>query len=148
MLAKTDTKNYRQAGEKGNAQGERGWRLKPITTRYAYDILNELVAVTDAQGNTTTVTYDDYGRRVAIDNPDTGKTQWWYDDAGNMIAKQTANLHKKNQYIRYSYCYHQLKMIDNSKNYVMNQNNSLFNIIKEASDDQINHKTNKKEIFD
>jgi YD repeat-containing protein len=73
----------------------------------------------DAQGNTTTVTYDDYGRRVAIDNPDTGKTQWWYDDAGNMIARQTANLQKKHQYIRYSYRYHQLKMIDNSKNDVV-----------------------------
>jgi len=84
-----------------------------ITTTYQYDVLNQLIAVVDADGNTTSITYDSMGRRIAIDNPDTGKTEYAYDDSGNLIAKQTANLKKKSQWIRYGYHFHQLKMVDN-----------------------------------
>jgi len=84
-----------------------------ITTIYQYDVLNQLIAVVDADGNTTSITYDSMGRRIAIDNPDAGKTEYAYDDSGNLIAKQTANLKKKSQWIRYGYHFHQLKMVDN-----------------------------------
>ncbi|MEJ5362044.1 MAG: toxin TcdB middle/N-terminal domain-containing protein [Spirochaetota bacterium] len=84
-----------------------------ITTTYTYDVLNQLVRVIDAHGNTTSITYDTWGRRTAIDNPDTGKTEFVYDDAGNLIAKQTANLRQKGQWIRYVYHFKQLKKVDN-----------------------------------
>ena len=60
------------------------------TTAYAYDILDNLVAVTDPNANTTTYQYDDFHRLQRQDSPVTGTTTYRYDPAGNLIATADA----------------------------------------------------------
>lgn len=89
------------------------------TTRYQYDILANLVKVTDQAGNLTTMRYDSLGRKVAMSDPDMGKcgdlatlnpsatypwypTPCWnykYDAAGNLERQTDA----KNQHLWFRY---------------------------------------------
>ena len=85
---------------------------KTLTTRYEYDPLHQLVAVTDAKGNKTRLEYDTLGRNVVLDNPDLGRTEYRYDRAGNLGAKITANLAARGQQIRYHYTTGRLDRID------------------------------------
>jgi YD repeat-containing protein len=98
---------------RGNIVAVTEYADEQVATNYRYDALNQITSVIDAKGNVTTIGYDALGRRISIDNPDAGRTEFWYDDAGNLIGKQTAKHRAKNQYIRYTYHFHQLKMIDN-----------------------------------
>lgn len=85
---------------------------KTLTTRYAYDALDQLRQVTDARGNPTTLEYDTLGRRTLVDNRDLGRTEFRYDPAGSLRAKITANLAAANQQIRYHYSHGRLDRID------------------------------------
>jgi YD repeat-containing protein len=58
------------------------------TTRYGYDALGRLVAVTDTLGAVTTMRYDWLGRKDRMDDPDMGEWHYGYDDVGN-LAWQT-----------------------------------------------------------
>lgn len=58
------------------------------TTTYQYDVQGNLVAVTDAKGNVSTMTYDTLGRKTAMHDPDMGNWSYLYDVAGN-LTKQT-----------------------------------------------------------
>lgn len=89
------------------------------TTQYEYDVLGNLVAVTDAKSNKTTMSYDWLGRKLALSDSDTGNcgdlTQmtprftfpWYdkpcwnyeYDNNGNLITQMDA----KGQVIRFEY---------------------------------------------
>lgn len=80
----------------------------PLWTRYSYDPLKEITAVTDPRGHVTTIRYDLLGRRIAIDNPDTGNTTYTYDPASNRITKTTADLAQKGEAITYGYDYDRL----------------------------------------
>jgi RHS repeat-associated protein len=82
-----------------------------LTTKYAYDVLDELLNVKDAKGNVTTATYDSIGRMVTLSSPDAGLTQYRYATTGNLGAKQTANLRALNQAIQYQYDANRLKAI-------------------------------------
>lgn len=84
----------------------------PITTKYKYNPMKEIISVIDDKGNSTTVTYDNLGRRTSIDNPDTGLTQYVFDPAGNVIQKITPNLRAKGQSIKYEYSYSRLDKIN------------------------------------
>ncbi|HMA96097.1 MAG TPA: toxin TcdB middle/N-terminal domain-containing protein [Polyangiaceae bacterium] len=86
--------------------------LLTLTTRYAYNPMDELVQVTDARGNGTTAQYDTVGRMVALTSPDTGRTEWSYDLAGNLVAKETARLRAAGQKVVYEYDYNRLTRID------------------------------------
>jgi len=58
------------------------------TTTYQYDVQGNLLAVTDAKGNISTMTYDTLGRKTAMHDPDMGNWSYLYDAAGN-LTKQT-----------------------------------------------------------
>jgi RHS repeat-associated protein len=60
------------------------------TTSYRYDLLGNLVRVTDAQGNLTTVTWDSLGRKLTGCDPDTGCTSYTYDAAGHILSTRDA----------------------------------------------------------
>ncbi len=58
------------------------------TTTYQYDVQGNLVSVTDAKGNVSTMTYDTLGRKTAMHDPDMGNWSYLYDAASN-LTKQT-----------------------------------------------------------
>jgi RHS repeat-associated protein len=69
------------------------------TTRYAYDVLGNLVEVIDAQGNRKRQRFDWLSRRVEMADPDSGLTRYAYDDVGNLLTRTDA----KGQTIHYRY---------------------------------------------
>jgi len=74
-----------------------------LVTRYGYDPLSQLVAVTDAKENLTSAVYDTVGQMVALTSPDAGRTEWRYDRAGNAAVKETPNLRAAGRIINYVY---------------------------------------------
>jgi len=85
---------------------------KTLVTRYTYDALDQLTAVTDAKGNPTLLEYDTLGRNVVLHNPDAGRTELRYDPAGELGAHITANLAARGQQVRYFYTFGRLDRID------------------------------------
>jgi RHS repeat-associated protein len=87
--------------------------LTLLTTRYTYDPLSQLIQVQDASanGNLTTAAYDSLGHMVKLVSPDAGQTEWRYDVAGKLVAKETANLRKTNQLVKYTYETNRLKTV-------------------------------------
>jgi RHS repeat-associated protein len=83
----------------------------PRLTRYAYDALSELTAVTDARGNVTSMQYDTLGHRVLRNSPDGGQVELRYTPAGDLGAKVTANLAARGQQIRYQRTFHRLDQV-------------------------------------
>ncbi|MEW5744707.1 MAG: FG-GAP-like repeat-containing protein [Nitrospirota bacterium] len=69
------------------------------TTTYEYDILGNLLYVTDALGNETMVVYDSLSRKIAMNDPDMGLWSYQYDDNGNLVSQTDA----KNQTITFTY---------------------------------------------
>jgi RHS repeat-associated protein len=89
------------------------------TTTYQYDALGNLVKVTDAKGNQTTMRYDTLGRKIAMADPDMGRcgdltalapaasypwyaTPCWnyrYDGVGNLLQQRDA----KGQTLHFQY---------------------------------------------
>ncbi|MFY0565417.1 FG-GAP-like repeat-containing protein [Archangium lansingense] len=59
-------------------------------TTYKYDLLGNLVRVTDAAGNATTVSWDSLGRKLAGCDPDTGCSSYTYDEAGHILTYRDA----------------------------------------------------------
>jgi len=60
------------------------------TTHYAYDTLGNLLTVTDALGNVTTMSYDVLGRRTGMNDRDMGTWSYQYDPAGNLTQQTDA----------------------------------------------------------
>jgi YD repeat-containing protein len=60
------------------------------TTAYAYDVLDNLVAVTDTLSNVTTMEYDMLGRKTAMDDPDMGEWSYTYNALGNLVSQTDA----------------------------------------------------------
>lgn len=60
-------------------------------THYVYDLQDNLVGVTDPNGNITTYEYDDFGRMRRQVSPVTGTTTYTYDPAGNLLTSHDAN---------------------------------------------------------
>ncbi|HQR15828.1 MAG TPA: SpvB/TcaC N-terminal domain-containing protein [Nitrospira sp.] len=58
------------------------------TTTYQYDVQGNLLSVTDARGNISTMTYDTLNRKTAMHDPDMGNWSYVYDPNGN-LTKQT-----------------------------------------------------------
>jgi len=85
---------------------------RTLITRYAYDALQQLTAVTDPEGNVTQIENDTLGRRVAIVSPDSGRTEMRFTPAGDLGAKVTANLAAQGRQIRYLRTFHRLDRID------------------------------------
>ncbi|MCU1349856.1 MAG: repeat protein [Acidobacteria bacterium] len=62
-----------------------------IATTYAYDLQDNLVSVTDPNGNATTYAYDDFNRLQTQTSPVTGTTSYTYDPAGNLTSTTDAH---------------------------------------------------------
>ncbi|HZF07956.1 MAG TPA: carboxypeptidase regulatory-like domain-containing protein [Thermoanaerobaculia bacterium] len=59
-------------------------------TSYSYDVMDDLAAVTDPNGNVTRYQYDDFRRLARQDSPVTGATTYQYDPAGNLTSTTDA----------------------------------------------------------
>ena len=57
-------------------------------TAYAYNLLGDLVSVTDAKGNIMSMTYDALGHKITMNDPDMHNVSYEYDALGQLI-KQT-----------------------------------------------------------
>lgn len=98
----------------------------PIYTTFRYNVLAELLKVTDHAGNEIHYTYDQLGRKLTIDHPDGGLTEFFYDIAGNLLKKITPNIraaYSDTTGIIYTYDYGRLMQIDYPKNF---QNKVVF----------------------
>ena len=60
------------------------------TTTYTYDRLDNLLTVTDALGNRTTMQYDTLSRKTQMRAPDLGTWRYQYDLNGNLIRQTDA----------------------------------------------------------
>ena len=60
------------------------------TTRYDYDVLGNLLTVTDAKGNVTEMRHDTLGRKRFMHDPDMGNWNYDYDVAGNLVRQTDA----------------------------------------------------------
>ncbi len=56
-------------------------------TSYDYDTTDNLIKITDSQGNVFSFTYDSLGRRTALSDPDLGNWTYIYDLSGNLIQQ-------------------------------------------------------------
>ncbi|MGA1237313.1 MAG: toxin TcdB middle/N-terminal domain-containing protein, partial [Limisphaerales bacterium] len=79
----------------GNASAE----ANTWTTRYAYDLNDQLARITDSQNNVKTFSYDGLKRKIHLNDPDRGEMQLVYDDASNLTETTDA----KGQVITYTY---------------------------------------------
>ncbi|BCL26742.1 toxin TcdB middle/N-terminal domain-containing protein [Streptomyces aurantiacus] len=61
-----------------------------VVTRYRYDLRDQPVEITDANGRPTTVTYDLLGQRIRVDDPATGTVVFVHDAAGNLVERRNA----------------------------------------------------------
>ncbi|MBX3339700.1 MAG: VCBS repeat-containing protein [Nitrospira sp.] len=60
------------------------------TTTYQYDVQGNLLSVTDARGNVSTMTYDTLNRKTAMHDPDMGNWSYVYDANGNLTTQTDA----------------------------------------------------------
>ena len=79
--------------------GRRSSEPADWTTRYDYDLLDNVVQITDAQGNRKRAAFDGLGRKVLDDDPNRGVTTYRYDAASNL--RETIDA--KRQRITYDY---------------------------------------------
>jgi uncharacterized repeat protein (TIGR01451 family) len=79
-------------------QGETAWAISAQTS-YGYDRLDNLVTVTDAASNVTTMAYNLLGRKTDMWDPDMGHWVYGYDTLGNLTSQKDA----KNQTIYFTY---------------------------------------------
>jgi RHS repeat-associated protein len=59
-------------------------------SQYQYNAHDDLMQVTDPDGNATSYSYDDLGNLLSQTSPDTGPTQYSYDAAGNLKTRTDA----------------------------------------------------------
>jgi RHS repeat-associated protein len=73
--------------------------LKVWTTRYEYDLNDQLTKITDSQNNVKVMAYDGLKRKTFMNDPDRGVMHFVFDDASNLTETTDA----KGQRIRYTY---------------------------------------------
>ena len=74
-------------------------RAGVASARHRYDLWDNLVAVTDARNNVTTYAYDDFGNVVQETAPETGTSAFVYDLADNLTRRTDA----RGQAVTYAY---------------------------------------------
>ena len=78
---------------------EYGESQEAFTTTYAYNAAGDLLTVTDALANVTTLTFDSLGRKISMTDPDMGYWSYTYDANGNLSTQTDA----KGQVITFAY---------------------------------------------
>jgi RHS repeat-associated protein len=109
-LSYEDARGNRGAVREFNTVGTSS-TLTPITTKYGYDPLGQLLSVTDYSGNVTNSDYDSEGRMVNVVSSDTGWIELRYDLNGNLKEKQTPTLRALSKIIAYGYDFNRLKTV-------------------------------------
>jgi RHS repeat-associated protein len=79
--------------------GSEGNTLLYATTSYKYDVLGNLLSVTDTKTNKTEMKYDSLGRKRYMSDPDMGVWRYTYDANGNLETQTDA----KGQIISFTY---------------------------------------------
>jgi RHS repeat-associated protein len=82
-----------------NDDGTTAGSIMIWTTRYEYDVNDQLTRITDSQNNVKTFAYDGLKRKTAMNDPDRGLMQFVHDAASNLIGTTDA----KGQQIGYTY---------------------------------------------
>lgn len=82
-----------------NDDGTPAGALKTWTTRYDYDLNDQLTHITDSQNNQKWMQYDGLKRKTFMNDPDRGVMTFAFDEASNLIETTDA----KNQRITYTY---------------------------------------------
>lgn len=82
-----------------NDDGSRSPEVKVWSTVYDYDLNDNLIRITDAQGNVKTMEYDSLKRKISMRDPDCGTTFNTYDAASNLMETTDA----KGQRITFTY---------------------------------------------
>lgn len=82
-----------------NDDGTTTGALRAWTTRYEYDLNDQLTKITDSQNNVKIFQYDGLKRKTFMNDPDRGVMHWFYDEASNL--KETVDA--KSQRITYTY---------------------------------------------
>jgi YD repeat-containing protein len=82
-----------------NDDGTSAGDLRTWTTRYEYDLNDQLTRITDSQNNVKWMEYDGLKRKTFMNDLDRGIMQYVYDDASNL--RETIDA--KNQRITYTY---------------------------------------------
>jgi RHS repeat-associated protein len=82
-----------------NDDGTAADGLRIWTTRYDYDLNDQLTRIIDSQGNLKTFAYDGLKRKLFMNDPDRGVMHFAFDDASNLIETTDA----KGQRVTYSY---------------------------------------------
>ena len=62
-------------------------------TQYRFDLLDNLVQITDSQTNVKSLTFDAMSRMTGMDDPDSGVLSLIYDDASNLKQSTDSNSH-------------------------------------------------------
>ncbi|MBN1622407.1 MAG: VCBS repeat-containing protein [Endomicrobiales bacterium] len=58
------------------------------TTTYEYDVLGNLIEITNSQNQETTITYDNLGRKISMTDLQMGTWEYDYDSNGNLIWQE------------------------------------------------------------
>jgi len=74
---------------RGDGSGTPPYTAYAITT-YTYDILGNLLGVTDAGSHQTAISYDALGRKQTMSDPDMGSWTYTYNAAGNLLTQTDA----------------------------------------------------------
>jgi RHS repeat-associated protein len=82
-----------------NDNGTRGHELNTWTTRYQYNLNDQLIRITDSLNNIKTITYDGLKRKTFMNDPDRGQRHYVYDAASNL--RQTTDA--KDQVVTFIY---------------------------------------------
>ena len=80
----------RQVIEYSGNGGSEGAYTTYATTNYAYDPLDRLITVTDAQSSVTSISYDSLGRKTGMTDPDMGAWSYFYNANGNLTRQTDA----------------------------------------------------------
>jgi len=80
---KSSIQNY-----KSNDASQTG--TQNVTTKYQYDVRDNLLQVTDPQNLATLYTYDGLNNLKSLQSPDTGLTSYTYDANGNRLTQTDA----------------------------------------------------------
>ncbi|MDQ6942718.1 MAG: DUF6531 domain-containing protein, partial [Candidatus Eremiobacteraeota bacterium] len=82
---------YDLAGRKTEVRTVGGRAFVNTLTRFAYDVQDNVISVTDTNHNATTYHYDDFHRLTQETSPVSGVTTYAYDADNNVTTKVNAN---------------------------------------------------------
>lgn len=94
------------------------------TTTYQYDVLGNLLYVTDADGRITSIQYDSLSRKISMNDPDVGNVSYTYDGVGNLKTQTDA----KGQVITFEY-----DALNRVKTKTTSSNNPILTLTKTGS---------------